>query len=266
MTAPPHTSLVCDAANQLQFLFCNLGSNSTQLGNIYECVNGAWLFYGNVGTNSSAGNPGISIYAATCSGGPPPTSVTNPFYACNEAFNLNMVLCDLSSQNGNTGIVYECLCYPSSCGWVQVANLNMPLTVYSVQAINPGIFNNSQNVWNPILQLSLLTPGWFYCLFEGDVQNYAVGSTCPLWYGISSVPRSNAWIENSLRQVRVLSISNNYVPIATLLTTAYVNVLTAPETIYVTAGVETGANGCANYQVDSALVGSSMQCMHIFPL
>jgi len=257
---PPYTSLLCTSANQLQLLFCDYASNKTQLGNIYMCVNGAWLFYGHVGNNSAAGPPGISVYAATCSGGPPPTSITEPVYTCNEAFNLNMVLCDLPSLDSNVGIIYECLCKPT-CGWVQVANLNIPLVFYTSYETNPGPFNNSHMVWNQIITLPILTVGRYTCIFEGTVHCLKVGSACPMYYGISSVPFSDAWIQGSERSIALASLTGNYVPIATVVTSANVHVTSAPESIYVTAGIETGATGCADYSFESGSVGSTLQCL-----
>jgi len=264
LAPPPHTTLVCGASNQLQLLFCDFQSNSTQQGNIYMCVGTSWDFYGTVGPNSTAGPPGIGIYAATCSGGPPPTSITEPVYTCNAAFKLNMVLCDLPSLNNNVGLVYQCLCAPT-CGWVQVANLNGqgPATIgywqYGVAA-----FSNTHQVWNTIMQLpSIPVVGYYSCIFEGSVSQYSTTiSPCPLEYGISSAPATGLWIENSNRQVNVGPASGSYAPTVTIFTTAAVEVSTAPETIYVTAGINGAATGCANWQPNND-VAQTLRCLRI---
>ncbi len=72
------------------------GANSSQIGYIYICAASSWVFFGSVnvtapGPTGPSGPQGIGVYAATCSGGPPPTVISSPTYTCNSAFNLNMV-------------------------------------------------------------------------------------------------------------------------------------------------------------------------------
>lgn len=250
VNAPPHTSLTCTEANEFQLLFCDYTSNSSQFGNIYECVLDTWLYYGHVGTNSSAGSPGISVYAATCAGGPPPTSITEPTYTCDSAFALNMVLCSLPSQNSNAGLVYQCICHPT-CGWVQVANLNGPgPMVTSELKYGFNSFSNANGVWNTLMELNNLPMvGYYSCLFEGSVLQLSTSSSpCPLYYGLSSAAGTNAWIENSDREVNVGPASGSYVPAISIFTTAAVEVSTAPEIIYAVVGIGSGTTGCANWQ------------------
>jgi len=264
---PPHTSLVCGPSDQLELLVCNLASNLTQVGNIYMCVGTQWVFFGALDvhgdTNSTGppGPPGIGIYAATCSGGPPPVNVTSPVYTCNAAFNLNMVLCALPSISGNAGKIYECQCSPT-CAWTEVADLNGPLTFYDTYEITPDQPYNTQHLWTTMVQLPINTPGEYWCTFEGVITTDQTSYPCPLFYGISSVYNSNAWIENSNRQINVSPMNGIQTPTLPMITTADVYVTTAPETIYVTAGINNGVTGCGGWR-NLAQVGQTLRCLKI---
>ena len=257
---PPHTSLVCSAANQLQLLFCDLSSNATQQGNIYMCVDDNWTFYGNAGPGSGpAGPPGVTIYSATCSGGPPPTSVTSPAFTCNAAFNLNMVMCSGASVNTNAGFVYECLCQPI-CAWVAVANLNGFLT-WRWEWSNAGAISNLHNVWSNVNYLALDSTGTWYCTFEGAFVSTGATATCPLTVGISTVSESDAWVTNSNRQITSGPEVGVYEPITSVLTNGFVFISSAPETIYATAGIGNSPTGCGAYQIDYG--GCTLRCLKL---
>ena len=257
---PPHTSLVCSAANQLQLLFCDLSSNATQQGNIYMCVDDNWTFYGNAGPGSGpAGPPGVTIYSATCSGGPPPTSVTSPAFTCNAAFNLNMVVCSGASVNTNAGFVYECLCQPI-CAWLAVANLNGFLT-WRWEWSNAGAISNLHNVWSNVNYLALDSTGTWYCTFEGAFVSTGATATCPLTVGISTVSESDAWVTNSNRQITSGPEVGVYEPITSVLTNGFVFISSAPETIYATAGIGNSPTGCGAYQIDHG--GCTLRCLKL---
>ena len=241
---PPHTTLPCSAANALQLLFCDLASNNTQIGNIYLCIGNSWTFYGalNVQGNGTAGSPGIGVYATQCAGGPPPTTTIGPSYVCDANFNLNMILCNLQSLDGNAGFVYECLCAPT-CSWTEVGDLNGVITLYRQQSYNYPI-PNVHNVWATICPLPLLKVGQYFCSVEGQVRTALTTQSCPLFYGVSSVDASNVWIANSNRILNVPPVVTGGPLEMSIITTAYVEVTTAPETVYVTAGIGSGTTGC----------------------
>lgn len=258
-TSAPHTTLACSAGNQLQMLVCDLSSNATQIGNIYLCVGSSWAFFGsvNVQGNSTAGTPGIGMFSATCSGGPPPTSVTNPGYTCDSAFNLNMVLCSLASLNGNSGIIYECLCSPT-CGWTQVGNLNTALIWINsgIPAFN-GNINSTQNVWTDLTNVVAQAVGTYQCFFESQINWFGSLPTCPLYYGITTISQTIGALDNSGRSMQFPSGSTQNT-IATIVSTAQVIVTSAPTTIYATAGIWTAATGCGNYHTTSQ---SHLRCL-----
>lgn len=258
-TTPPHTSLTCSTANQFQLLFCDFTSNATQKGYIYECVNDVWLFYGQVSSESSAGGPGVSIYSATCSGGPPPTSITAPVFTCNSAFDLNMVVCSPASPDGNAGMVYECLCQPT-CAWVHVATLNGELT-WRWTWSNAASLSNIENIWDNVNSVTLDALGIWYCTFEGAFTSNGATATCPLTIGISIISQSNIWAANSVRQINPGPAVGSYHPIASVITTSYVEASSSPETFYVTAGIGPHATGCAAYQV--AAGGNTLRCLQL---
>lgn len=130
--------------------------------------------------------------------------MTSPSYTCNSAFNLNMVLCGMSSLNGNAGIIYECFCSPS-CAWTQVANLNSAVTWINGQTSGNVAINATTNVWTQLVQAVLPFVGVYQCTFD-SVANYADASTpCNLIYCkqcaclqrslrlFVSVPRYSPW-------------------------------------------------------------------------
>jgi hypothetical protein len=247
---PPHTTLSCGPANELQILFCDFSSNASQVGHLYMCVGGTWTFFGSVSMqgNSTAGPPGIGIYSATCAGGPPPTSVTGPAYTCNSAFNLNMVLCGMSSTNGNMGIIYACMCSPG-CSWVEVGNLASSLTWINGYG-SPLSINTTHDGWTDIASVVLPATGTYQCFFETVVSWILVAPTCPLFYGITATSQSSAWVDSSLREVTMDASFNPLVGnIVTIVTTAQVIVVSAPQTWYVTAGLF-GVTGCGNYNTN----------------
>jgi len=246
--APPHTTLTCSAANALQLLFCDLDSNKTQIGNIYLCVASTWTFFGaiNVQGNGTAGAPGIGVYATQCAGGPPPTTTTGPSYVCDANFNLNMILCNLQSLNGNAGVIYECSCAPT-CGWTKVGDLNGVITIYREGAFNFP-FVNTHNVWNNLGYISLLTVGQYYCTVEGQMTNSLTTQSCPLYYGVSSVPASNIWLYNSNRVLNLPPVTTGTYIQLSIVTSMYLQVSSAPETLYLTGGIGTGTTGCAQWQ------------------
>lgn len=269
---PPVTSLVCGPLDQLKLLVCNTASNITQIGNMYMCVGTQWVFFGSLDmhgdTNSTGppgppGPPGIGIYAATCSGGPPPVNVTNPAYTCNAAFNLNMVLCALPSPNGNSGLIYECQCTPT-CGWVEVADVNGPLTWYWYYRINNGdVYYDTTNLWTMVVYSIIYTPGTYWCTFEGIITTDHTAYPCPLFYGMTSVAGTNLWLENSNREVNVSPMGGGHTPIVPIITTATVEVTTAPETVYVNAGIYHGASGCGLWRTVPQ-VGQTLRCLKLF--
>jgi hypothetical protein len=234
-------------------------------------VANAWVFFGSVnvhgngpsGPTGPSGPQGIGVYAATCAGGPPPTSISEPAYTCNAAFNFNMVLCSLPSEDGNAGIIYECICTPG-CAWTQIANLNEQLTFAGELQSGGPPFNNTQNVWNQLMHNDLGIPGTYTCQYEGVVTYSQTVAGCPLFYGISSVPYSDAWIDHSLREANVAPItSGSYRPMVSIATTAVVVVSTAPETIYVTAGIGANATtGCNTWNRSPALA-MTLRCLRV---
>jgi hypothetical protein len=263
--APPHTTLTCAAGNELQLLFCDFSSNSTQQGHIYMCVGSVWVFFGAVdvtgnettaGPTGPTGPQGIGVYAATCSGGLPPTSVINPTYTCDSAFNLNMVLCALPSTDGNAGIIYECLCSPA-CAWTEVANINGAVEYTDLHCFGVAI-DNTPNVWSNLCHVSLPKVGSYYCLAEGNVQQTGTTQACPLTYGISRVSQSNVWISNSDRNLNLPPIPTNPTDpptqqwTASIITTALVLTTTAPTLIYLTAGIgNQTVPGCGDWDASS---------------
>jgi hypothetical protein len=260
--APPHTSLTCSTSNSLELLFCDLSSNSTQIGNIYICIPTSWVFFGNVnvegnetvivGPTGPTGPPGIGVYAATCSGGPPPTSVTSPSYTCNSAFNLNMVLCSLSSTNNNAGIVYECLCSPS-CHWVAVANLNAAITWINGQTIGQIHINGTAGVYTTLVTAVLPSIGTYQCFFETSVFVCGPTPTQGLDFCISSTPSFFACQDSTFGT----TILQTPAQINALALSAKVIVATAPQTIYVPATVSGNTLG---YCTSSAC---NLRCLKI---
>jgi hypothetical protein len=254
----PHTVLTCGSINQLQMLFCDPSSDASQVGNIYMCVGTTWTFYGSVDWhgNGTAGPPGIGIYSATCAGGPPPTTVSSPSYVCNQAFNLNMVLCGISSTQQNAGIIYACMCSPT-CGWVEVANLAALLTWVNGYG-SPMSINTTNQGWTDIASVVLPATGTYQCLFESIASWVEPAPSCPLFYGITSASQSDSWVDNSEREVTISASFNpifgNYV---TIVTTAQVVVASAPQTWYVTAGLF-GMTGCGAY---STVREATLRCL-----
>lgn len=268
VTAPcedalPHTTLTCSTGNELQLLVCDLSSNSTQIGYIYICVGGSWIFFGAVNVNGNqtttgptgptgpAGPRGIGVYAATCAGGAPPTSVTNPTYTCDSAFNLNMVLCSLASTDNTAGIIYECLCSPN-CAWTEVANINGVVEYVGGHCFNFAL-SNTPNVWSNLCSVSLPKLGDYFCSVDGSVRQTSTTQSCALTYGISSVSQSNAWISNSNRNLNLPPMPTNPTNppsqqwTAPIITTATISATSAPEVIYVTAGIGNQPLGCGNW-------------------
>jgi hypothetical protein len=257
-TTPPLTSFPCDAASELDLLVCSLTSNMTLIGNTYLCINSTWEFFGSLDVFPNGGGPtgptgpqGIGIYAATCSGGPPPTTVAEPTYTCDPAFALNMIFCNLGSTNDTSGIIYACVCSPS-CGWVEVANLNGKVPFTDEHCIGFNV-DNTPNVWTDMCHLSLPRLGWYYCLAETILWQETNVQSCSLTYGLSSVSSTPTWMSNGDRIINLPANPNNTDPgdpqwSAPLLTTTVVEVTTAPEIIYFTAGVGNQSAGCGNWR------------------
>lgn len=266
----PHTTLTCSNANELQLLICNLASNTTQVGSIYICVGGIWVFFGAVnvngnqnitgatgatgatGSTGATGAQGISIYATTCSGGTPPTIIVDPTYVCDTSFNLNMILCSLSSTDNNAGVVYECLCGPN-CAWTQVADINGAVEYVGNHCFSGGSLSNTPNVWDNICSVSLSKVSDYFCSVEGIVRQTATTQSCALTYGLSSVSASNAWIANSNRLLNLPPMVTNPTSppsqqwTTSIITSATVSVTSVPETIYVTAGIGNQPVGCGHW-------------------
>jgi hypothetical protein len=263
-TTSPLTTFVCDDSDQLALLVCDLASNKTLIGNVYLCMGAEWVFFGSLDVMPGGGNstgptgptgpPGVGIYAATCSGGPPPTDVSNPSYTCNATFDLNMVLCNLGSTDGNAGIIYLCSCTsPSSCSWSAVANINGMVT-YLVEHCFNFPFVNTPNVWNTLCMINLPTVGSYYCLAEGTMRQTDTTQSCSLFYGLTSTAETDTWMHNSDRLINLPPSPTNPTgpPLsqqwhASILTTAVVFTTTANEMIYFTAGVGNQTAGCGHW-------------------
>jgi len=261
--APPHTTLTCASDNELQLLFCNLASNATQVGTIYICMGGTWVFFGVVNVNGNqtipgptgptgpSGPQGIGVYAATCAGGVPPTSVTNPSYTCDSTFNLNMILCSLASTDNNAGIIYECLCSPG-CAWVEVADINGVVEYAGGHCFNYPL-DNTPNVWSNLCSIPIPKVGDYFCSVDGTVRQTATTQSCSLTYGISSVSESNVWIGNSDRILNLPPMPTNPVGppsqqwTAPIVTSTTIGITSVGEVIYVTAGIGNQTLGCGHW-------------------
>jgi hypothetical protein len=274
---PPLTSFVCDASDQLALLFCSLSSNSTQLGMVYICMGTDWIFFGSLdlipdgnstGPVGPTGPPGIGIYSANCSGGPPPTTVSEPNYACDSSFALNMVLCNLGSADGNAGIIYACMCSPT-CGWVEVGDINA-MVPYLVRHCFGYSLSNTPNVWSDLCFLTFPSVGTYYCLAEGPVKQRVTAPSCSLYYGLSRVASTNTWIHNSDRILNLPPISTHPADSdqwwsAPMITSAYVVTSTSPQTIYFTAGIGNQTAGCGHWTstLDQPV---TINCLQITPV
>jgi len=275
---PPLTSFPCDTTDQNAILLCNLMSNTTMIGNFYICVGTTWEFLGSLDvlpdTNSTGptgptGPQGISIYSASCSGGPPPTTVSSPTYTCNSTFALNMVLCNLGSMDGNAGKLYECECNPS-CGWVEVGDINGPVPLAAEHCFNFG-YSNAPNVWSDLCNVVLPRVGWYYCLAEGAMRQFGTTQSCGLTYGLSTVSMSPSWFSNSDRILNLPPIATNPVSPASqqwtapVLTTGIIHVTSVPKTIYFTFGIGNQTLGCGHWGVQPNLA-YAINCMIVDPL
>lgn len=262
-TTPPLTSFPCDDASKLDLLVCSLMSNMTLIGNTYLCVNNTWEFLGSfdvfpdnggggnsTGPTGPTGPQGIGIYAAQCSGGPPPTTVAEPTYTCDSAFALNMIFCNLGSTNDTSGIIYACVCNPI-CGWVEVANLNGGVPFTDLHCIGFNV-DPTPNVWTDMCHVSLPRLGWYYCLAESNVWQETNLHSCSLIYGLSTVSATPTWMSNSNRYLNLPPNPANTPSdpqwSAPILTTAVIETTTAPEVIYFTSGVGNESAGCGNWR------------------
>jgi len=277
---PPLTSFPCDDTTKLNILMCSLTSNATLIGNFYLCINGTWELLGTLDvfpdTNSTTGPTGptgprgISIYAATCSGGPPPVTVADPTYTCDPAFELNMIFCNLGSTNETSGKIYACKCNPS-CGWVEQANLNggVPFTDEHCFGYGSGDLN-TPNAWSDMCFLSLPRLGWYYCLAETTIQQTGPTQSCALTYGISTVSATPTWISNSNRILNLPANPANPVSgtlqwNAPLITTTVIETTSSPEVIYFTAGIGNQSSSCGTW-IGSDTSPATLYCILYSPL
>jgi len=131
------------------------------------------------------------------------------------------------------------------------------LTYVRGQNTSQILFSRTQNVWLAIVSVTLPSTGTWQCQFESEVIATQISATCPIFYGISTSPSSAAFVDTSERSA--WPTSTEIIP---MLSTALVTVVSAPETLYVIAGIGSGATNCAQFATSSP-GASNLFCLKV---